>query len=86
MLTIFIISNATKDLKMFLKINCQQIDSGIYVGCISGRIRDELWKRINDDNLIREAVVLYAIQNHVIMKNKGSSKIKEFDLIDLIKD
>lgn len=85
MLIIFIIPNATKDLKMLLKINCQQIDSDIYVGCISGRIRDELWKRINDDNLIREAVVLYAIQNHVIMKNKGSSKIKEFDLIDLIK-
>lgn len=31
--------------------------------------------------------MLYAIQSHVIVKNKGSdsNKIKELDLIDLIK-
>lgn len=85
MLTIFIISNITKELKRLLKINCQQINSEAYVGCISGRIRDELWKRINDDNLIREATMIYAIQNHVVIENKCFDKVERFDLIDLIK-
>lgn len=98
MLTIFIIPNITfvcplhrgvtlKELKRLLKINCQQINSDTYVGCISGRIRNELWKRINKEPMIREANMLYAMQNHVIVKNKGSdfNKIKELDLIDLIR-
>ena len=87
MLTIFIISNITKELKRLLKINCQQINSEAYVGCISSRIRDELWKRIDKESIIREATMIYAIQNHVVIENKGSdsNKIKELDLIDLIK-
>ena len=79
------IPNITKELKKLLKINCQQINFNIYVGCISGRIRDELWKRINDDNLIREATMIYAIQNHVVIENKCFDKVEKFDLIDLIK-
>lgn len=85
MLIIFIIFNVTKELKRILKINCQQIDSNIYIGCISGRIRDEIWKRINNEPIIREASMLYAIQNHMVIRSKGSNKVTEFDFIDLVK-
>lgn len=79
------IPNITKELKKLLKINCQQIDFNIYVGCISGRIRDELWKRIDQEPMLREATMIYAIQNHVVIENKCFGKVERFDLIDLIK-
>lgn len=83
-MTIFIIPNITKELKRLLKINCQQINSDTYVGCISGRIRDELWKRIDQESMLREATMIYAIQNHVVIENKCFNKAERFDLIDLI--
>lgn len=79
------IPNITKELKKLLKINCQQINSDTYVGCISGRIRNELWKRINQEPMLREATMIYAIQNHVVIENKCFGKVEKFDLINLIK-
>ena len=85
MLTIFILDNIDKDLKKTLKLTCQAVNSKIYVGCISARIREEIWQEIEQNNSIRDATIIHAVQNHVIIKTKGTQKVQAFDLVDLIK-
>lgn len=85
MLTIFILDNIDKDLKKALKLTCQAVNSKIYVGCISTRIREEIWQKIEQNNSIREATIIYTVQNHVIIETKGTQKVQAFDLADLIK-
>ena len=85
MLTIFILDNIDKNLKKTLKLTCQAVNSKIYVGCISARIREEIWQEINQNNSIRNATIIHAVQNHVIIKTKGTQKAQDFNLVDLIK-
>ena len=85
MLTIFILDNIDKNLKKTLKLTCQAINSKIYVGCISARIREEIWKEIKKNNSIRYSTIIHALQNHLIVKTKSTQKVQAFDLVDLIK-
>lgn len=85
MLTIFILNNIDKDLKKTLKLTCQAVNSKIYVGCISTRIREEIWQEIEQNNSIHDVTIIHAVQNHVIIETKGTQKVQTFDLVDLIK-
>lgn len=53
---------------------CQEIQTGIYVGNFSARIRDLLWNRINDNIGNGEATLVYNTNNEIGYQFKTTRK------------
>ncbi|WP_251717693.1 type I-E CRISPR-associated endoribonuclease Cas2e [Lactobacillus agrestimuris] len=67
---------------------CQEIQTGVYVGRFSARIRDSLWDRILDNVGSGEATMVYTTNNELGYQYKTTRKDKEvvdFDGIPLMK-
>lgn len=66
---------------------CQEIQTGVYVGNFSARIRDLLWSRIQKNIGLGEATIVYTTNNELGYKFKttrSDKKIVDFDGIPLI--
>lgn len=66
---------------------CQEIQTGVYVGNFSARIRDLLWERINDNIGNGEATLVYSTNNEIGYQFKTTRKdrtVMDFDGIPLM--
>lgn len=43
------VTNAPAQLRGYLTRYLSEIQAGLFVGCCSARVRDALWKRVQDD-------------------------------------
>lgn len=60
---------------------CQEVQTGIYVGNFSARIRDALWTRIMENIGLGEATMIYSTNNELGYDFKTTRKDKE--IVDL---
>ena len=56
---------------------CQEIQSGVYVGNVSGRIRERLWQRINENIGQGEATLVYNTNNELGYTFRTTRRDKE---------
>lgn len=66
---------------------CQQIDTGVYVGKFSARIRDDLWNRITENIGNGEATMVFNANNelgYTLRTTCANKRIIDFDGIPLI--
>lgn len=66
----------------------QEIDTGVYVGNFSARIRDNLWKRVSDAVNDGEATISYTCRNEIGYEFKtlnARRQVIDFDGIPLVR-
>lgn len=56
---------------------CQEIQTGVYVGNVSARVRERLWQRINDNIGRGEATLVYNTNNELGYTFRTTRKDKE---------
>lgn len=61
---------------------CQEIQTGVYVGSFSARIREQLWTRINDNIGGGEATIVYSVNNEIGYEFRTTSLRKEVVYLD----
>lgn len=67
---------------------CQEVQTGIYVGNFSARIRDLLWERIQQNLKTGEATIIYSTNNelgYTFKTTRRDKKVVEFDGLPLMK-
>ncbi len=64
-LTIITIKNVPRSLRGDLTKWMQEIATGVYVGNFNSRVREKLWKRVNDSVKDGEATLTYAYRNEL---------------------
>ena len=64
-MTVVTLTNVPSSLRGDLTKWLQEISTGVYVGNINARIREELWKRIIDNIKQGQATMSYAKRNEI---------------------
>ena len=64
-MTVVTLTNVPNSLRGDLTKWLQEISTGVYVGNINARIREELWKRIVDNIGQGQATMSYARRNEI---------------------
>jgi len=64
-LTVITVSNVPASLRGDLTKWMQEIATGVYVGNLSARVRDELWKRVTESSGKGQATISYATNNEL---------------------
>lgn len=67
---------------------CQEVQTGVYVGNFSARIRDLLWERIQENLKSGEATLIYSTNNelgYTFRTTRKDKKIVDFDGLPLMK-
>lgn len=67
---------------------CQEIQTGVYVGSFSARIRDLLWERIIENVKNGEATMIYSTNNelgYAFRTNRKDKEIVFYDGLPLLK-
>lgn len=64
-MTVFTLTNVPNSLRGDLTKWLQEISTGVYVGNINSRVREELWKRVIDNIRNGQATLSYAKRNEI---------------------
>lgn len=67
---------------------CQEVQTGVYVGNFSARIRDLLWERIQQNLKTGEATLIYSTNNelgYTFKTTREDKKVVDFDGLPLMK-
>lgn len=70
-----------------LTLWCQEIQTGVYVGNVTARIRDRLWERIIRDIGSGQATMTYNAQNELgyqFRTTRDNQEVKDFERIPLL--
>ncbi len=65
----------------------QEVNTGVYVGKVSARVRDALWKRISENSKTGKATMVYSANNEQGMKfriHNTSWELIDFDGVTLL--
>lgn len=86
-MTVITLTNVPSSLRGDLTRWLQEISTGVYVGNINPRIREELWKRIIDNIKKGQATMSYAKRNEIgydFMVHNTNKEVIYFDGIPLV--
>lgn len=85
---VFALTKVPNSLRGDLTKWCQEIQTGIYVGNFSAKIRDLIWQRINRNIGSGEATMVYTTNNelgYTFLTTKSDYKVVDFDGIPFMK-
>lgn len=86
-MTVVTLTNVPSSLRGDLTKWLQEISTGVYVGNINARIREELWKRITDNIKQGQATMSYAKRNEIgydFMVHNTKREVIYYDGIPLV--
>lgn len=81
------LTNVPRSLRGDLTKWCQEIQSGVYVGNVNAKIRDELWQRIMENIGRGEATMVYNTNNELgyqFRTTRADKKVIDYDGIPLM--
>ena len=88
MMIVITLSKVPLSLRGDLTKWCQEVQTGVYVGNFSARIRELLWERITQNLKSGEATLIYSTNNelgYTFRTTRKDKKIVEFDGLPLMK-
>lgn len=81
------LTKVPKSLRGDLTKWCQEVDTGVYVGNFSARIREMLWDRITKNVGLGDATMVYNMNNEIgyqFKTTRSDKKVVDYDGIPLI--